>query len=288
MSLNFIETQERSTLRHAILPIWYAGALGGLAASYVLIAQGSDIGPMAWIVTLGLSIPMLFVLELVGAAKFAGSLPPHTWRDRVRFLGQAVFCWLFSGIAIVLIGQSVGAAVLARVPLLIQLERWVRAWPLIARLLVPFLFLDLWSYGRHRIEHAGGERSGLWRRVHRWHHAPAEVSLWTGMTIHPVEVMFVFAVPSFLFGALGFAPWEVIFLFSVFLTITSPQHMNSGWTSGPLGFIICGPEAHTRHHSTHYEIRNANFGDCLTIWDRLFGTFVPNDGSVFGGPFGTD
>jgi sterol desaturase/sphingolipid hydroxylase (fatty acid hydroxylase superfamily) len=32
--------------------------------------------------------------------------------------------------------------------------------------------------------------------------------------------------------------------------------------------------------------RNANYADCLTVWDRLFGTWRPAARTVFRGPFG--
>lgn len=269
-----------------ILPIWYLGTLGGLAGSYALMAHGNDAGRTMCLLTLLVAMPLLFVIEHTGRQRFSIPEPSARSAERAWLFGQAFLFWIFLGVAVVLGSHFAGHAVLGSMHAFSLLAGWMAAWPPVARMVIAFLLLDLWSYTRHRLEHAAGERNPLWRYIHWRHHVPTDVNLWTGMMIHGMEVILVFAAPCFLFGALGFAQWEVLFLFCIFLTITSPQHMNSGYTSGAFRHIIHGPEAHIRHHAANYKTRNANFADCLTIWDRLFGTFVATGDNIFSGPFG--
>ncbi|MBS0554765.1 MAG: sterol desaturase family protein [Proteobacteria bacterium] len=49
-----------------------------------------------------------------------------------------------------------------------------------------------------------------------------------------------------------------------------------------LRWIVITPDWHRVHHSIHRDEMNANFGNLLSIWDRLFGTARegPRDGHV--------
>lgn len=283
-------------LRHLALPAYYVAGFGclGAAATAHAAAPARVDGVIA--ATLAALSATVLLMEVAGARWFSRLLPGDEGQylaaqregvtgglsaaQRVRYLAQAIACWFVAGIATALAAHAGGAA-LAGHP-----TGPFAAWPPTLRLLAAFVALDGWSYARHRLEHAGGERGALWRRVHRWHHTPTAMNLWTGMVVHPAESVLVFAAPTFAFGALGYARWEVLLLFGLFLVVTMPQHMNSGWTAGALGAILHGPEAHTAHHSLNQVERNANYADCLTLWDRLFGTWRPPSREVFRGPFG--
>ncbi len=288
-------------LRHKVLPVWYR--LGQAGGGVHLMADHPFLARVLWIGIATLTANSLFVLEILGTRGFADVLTAgaeksylsdqeelltrgYTLRKRVICMAQAFTCWFFVGILTVVAFQYLGAQLLARSTALQGVAGYLATWPSFVRMGVAFLLLDLWSYWRHRLEHAGHEGGFLWRLVHRWHHTPVEMNMWTGMVVHPIEAILVFALPSVIFGALGFLSWEMLFLFTLFLTVTMPQHMNSGWTSGVFGLFITGPEVHTRHHSLQYAERNTNFADCFPIWDRLFGTYVKSPPTVFPGRSG--
>ena len=49
-------------------------------------------------------------------------------------------------------------------------------------------------------------------------------------------------------------------------------------TIGKLGwleYILVTPSHHRAHHASNPQYLDKNFGDVLIIWDRIFGTFVP-------------
>lgn len=290
------------TLRRTALPAWYLVATGGMIAVYPAMEALPRLVPVLWFGHLVLVSSVLFAMEVFGARRFAASsegddaeylrrqshrvVEGYSLAARVRYIADATACWLVFGIATVVLAAALGGAMLEASPALQGAAAAVRAWPAVLRVGLAFALLDLWSYWRHRVEHARGEDNFLWRQVHRRHHVPDEIDLWTGMIVHPVESVLVFGLPCTLFAAVGFERWELLWMFSFFLTITMPQHMNSGWQIGALGAVIHGPEAHTRHHSAVRQRRLENLADCFTVWDRIFGTWVVAPSRPFAGPYG--
>ena len=46
---------------------------------------------------------------------------------------------------------------------------------------------------------------------------------------------------------------------------------------GPLEWVMNTPSHHRVHHAINAKYLDANYAGVLIIWDRLFGTFVPED-----------
>jgi len=289
-------------LRHVALPVYYVTLVSALLGAATARAAHPALADAAAAGAVSAGAGALFALERAGARRFSRTTPggagrylaaqhgaltrEHTWRYRAALLAQAVACWLVAGAAALVAAHALGSLLHERSASLRAASRALATWPEAARVLAAFVALDAWSYLRHRLEHARGERGPLWRWVHRRHHAPAAMNLWTGMVVHPAEAALVFGLPTVAMGALGYARWEAALLFALFLAFTMPQHMNSGWTAGALSAWIHGPEAHTAHHADDFATRNANYADCLTLWDRLFGTYRAAPRAVFCGPFG--
>lgn len=291
-------------LRHIVLPVFYVVGLTGLCAAVVVQGAHPTLANFLIGGTMATMSTAVLAIELIGARLFAQLLPGedgayllrqtelltrgYSWSQRASYLGQAIACWIVTGTATVVMCHLGGVKLRGFWADLGHAAQFIAAWPIALRIVIAFLVLDAWSYCRHRIEHSNHERGLLWRYVHRWHHTPTEGNMWTGMVVHPLEAILVFAWPTLAMGALGYERREAMLLFAIFLVLTMPQHMNSGWTAGPLGALIHGPEAHTRHHSTRFDERNANYADCLTLWDRLFGTYRKASAEVFRGPFGPE
>ena len=49
----------------------------------------------------------------------------------------------------------------------------------------------------------------------------------------------------------------------------------SGTIDGAVRALLVTPDMHRVHHSVVAAERNSNYGFCLSVWDRLFGTYVP-------------
>jgi sterol desaturase/sphingolipid hydroxylase (fatty acid hydroxylase superfamily) len=138
---------------------------------------------------------------------------------------------------------------------------------------------SLVGYWLHRASH----RSQLIWRIHRVHHCDVAVDLSTGFRNHPLEALFV---ASCLIGAstlCGFAPLPLASYEAVAFTFSVLTHANLSLPSAvePMARILfVTPDMHHVHHSAERHETDTNFGDVISIWDRLFGTYCSLDRSA--------
>src|SRR5206468_13006037 len=142
-----------------------------------------------------------------------------------------------------------------------------------AQLLLTFLLLDLWRYWEHRLFH----RVSLLWHIHLVHHSDTQIDVTTSERHHPFEVLISAATLLALIGALGL-PAPALGLYLVIATVVALySHANvriplfiDRW----LNRLIITAPVHAVHHSDLQHETNSNYGSVLTIWDRLFGTYV--------------
>jgi len=143
-----------------------------------------------------------------------------------------------------------------------------------APLAVPLsvVLLDLAIWGQHRVFHAVPL---LWR-LHRLHHADTEFDVTTGLRFHPIEIALSMLIKVAVVVALG-APAVSVLLFEVLLNAASMfSHGNvrlPARIDAALRCLIVTPDMHRVHHSARREETDSNFGFCLSVWDRWFGTY---------------
>jgi sterol desaturase/sphingolipid hydroxylase (fatty acid hydroxylase superfamily) len=141
--------------------------------------------------------------------------------------------------------------------------------------------LDLAVMLQHRVFH----RVGVLWRLHRIHHVEPALDVSSGIRFHPVEVALSLAWKGIVILGLGIAPAAAA-SFEVLLNASSL--FNHGNVAMPeqldrfLRLFLVTPDMHRVHHSVRFEERNANFGFCLSLWDRLLGTYreKPADGQL--------
>ena len=151
--------------------------------------------------------------------------------------------------------------------------------PFWASVVVSFLLLDLAGYIFHRASH---EVPLLWR-LHRVHHSDRTVDASTTFRSHPLSVIvfigFDFAVIYVLgvqpVGVLAYAVCKLLTMWLSHADITSAPRI-----SALLATLFVTPAFHHRHHSAEQVYTDSNYGEVLTIWDRLFGTTSALDGDV--------
>jgi sterol desaturase/sphingolipid hydroxylase (fatty acid hydroxylase superfamily) len=135
------------------------------------------------------------------------------------------------------------------------------------------LLLDMLIYFQHRVFHAVPL---LWR-LHRVHHADPELDASSGLRFHPVEILLSLAIKGVAVVALG-APPEAVLVFEVLLNATALfNHANvaiPAWLDRPLRRVLVTPDMHRVHHSEIKRETNSDFGFCLSVWDRMFGTYI--------------
>lgn len=151
--------------------------------------------------------------------------------------------------------------------------------PLWAEIVIAFLLLDLLIYAQHVAFH----KVPLFWRFHKIHHADRDLDVTSGVRFHPVEAVLSMLWKLLCIVAIGPAAIAV-FLFEVILNAASLfHHANLRLpleADRILRWIMVTPDMHRVHHSVRRSETDSNFSFFLTIWDRLFKTYVaqPKDG----------
>lgn len=148
-----------------------------------------------------------------------------------------------------------------------------KSWlPLAARGVLAFLLIDLTRYTVHRAFHS---MPLLWR-VHQVHHSDSELDLSTGIRNHPLEAIAGQAVLGVVIAVLAPPPAAVLVIEMAALLSAFFTHANASlpaWLERCLGWIFVTPQMHRIHHSEEIGEQNANFGEIVPWWDRIFGTY---------------
>lgn len=151
--------------------------------------------------------------------------------------------------------------------------------PLPVSVILAVVAMDLAIYLQHIMFHAVPV---LWR-LHRVHHADLDYDLTTGARFHPIEILLSLLIKFAAIVVLG-APVVAVVLFEIILNAVAM--FNHGNVRLHLGFdqllrlVLVTPDMHRVHHSIEDNEANSNFGFNLSIWDRLFGTYIaqPREG----------
>jgi sterol desaturase/sphingolipid hydroxylase (fatty acid hydroxylase superfamily) len=147
-------------------------------------------------------------------------------------------------------------------------------WPFWIEIAITVLILDVAIWAQHLISH---KVPVLWR-LHRVHHADVDIDVTTAIRFHPVEIALSMLLKIGLVYLFGAAALSVI-LFEIILNgMAMFNHAN---IKLPLGVdamlrkVVVTPDMHRVHHSVHRDEHDSNYGFNLSIWDRMFGTYVP-------------
>jgi len=139
--------------------------------------------------------------------------------------------------------------------------------------LLAVVLLDLLIYAQHVLFHAVPL---LWR-LHRVHHADQEIDVSTGLRFHPVEILLSMLIKMAAVALLG-VPAAAVLLFEMLLNgMAMFNHSN---VRLPLRLdellrrLVVTPDMHRVHHSVLLHEMNSNYGFNLSLWDRLFGSYV--------------
>ena len=141
--------------------------------------------------------------------------------------------------------------------------------------IITFISIDLVFYVYHRMSH---RIRFLWA-IHLSHHSSEEMNFavsfrqaWFG----PIsKIPFFMVLPL-----LGFDP-TIIAVAGVISTLWGiVGHTQVIGKLGPLEWIFNTPSHHRVHHGSNKQYIDKNYGNLLIIWDRLFGTFEPEDEKV--------
>ncbi|SLN18573.1 Fatty acid hydroxylase superfamily protein [Falsiruegeria litorea R37] len=146
-------------------------------------------------------------------------------------------------------------------------------WPIWLELVICVLLLDLAIWAQHLITH---KVPLLWR-LHRVHHADRDMDVTTAVRFHPIEIALSMLLKIGVVYLLGPSALAVL-IFEILLNGTALfNHSN---LKVPLALdavlrrVLVTPDMHRVHHSVHRHEHDSNYGFALSIWDRMFGTYV--------------
>lgn len=146
-------------------------------------------------------------------------------------------------------------------------------WPGWVEVVLAVLVLDFAIWLQHLVTH---KIPILWR-LHRVHHADVDIDVTTAIRFHPVEIALSMLLKIGLVYLLGPSALAVI-LFEVILNGTAMfNHANIKLplaADAVLRRVLVTPDMHRVHHSIHRIEHDSNYGFSLSIWDRLFGTYI--------------
>ncbi|QJB69140.1 sterol desaturase family protein [Parasphingorhabdus halotolerans] len=156
-----------------------------------------------------------------------------------------------------------------------------RQWGLLAftelpvwmEFLVAILLLDLAIY----IQHVATHKIPLLWDMHKVHHADRDFDVTTAVRFHPFEIFLSMVYKIACVFVIG--P-SVLAVFALEVLLSASAMFNHSNVKIPLKldqwlrWFIVTPDMHRVHHSIIRAETDSNYGFFLTIWDRIFGTYI--------------
>jgi sterol desaturase/sphingolipid hydroxylase (fatty acid hydroxylase superfamily) len=143
-----------------------------------------------------------------------------------------------------------------------------------AETIIVVIVLDFAFYGAHVAMHC---IPVLWK-FHRVHHADLMIDATTAFRQHPVEGAFRYAVIGGVAMMIGASPasFAIYRLMSAVNAVL--EHSNVAaplWVNKLTAAVTTWPHFHKIHHSQVAVETDSNYGNLLSVWDRVFGTATP-------------
>jgi sterol desaturase/sphingolipid hydroxylase (fatty acid hydroxylase superfamily) len=146
-------------------------------------------------------------------------------------------------------------------------------WPFWAEMLSAFILLDFAMWLQHLATH---KIPTLWR-MHKVHHADRDLDVTTAIRFHPFEIIVSTLWKAMCVALLGI-PALIFLAFEAWLGANALfNHSNVNlprWLDRTVRPFLVTPDMHLVHHSIAIGEQQSNYGFALTIWDRMFGTYV--------------
>jgi sterol desaturase/sphingolipid hydroxylase (fatty acid hydroxylase superfamily) len=213
---------------------------------------------------------LMAAIELLRPKRRLSVSKPRRWLTNLGIAGvDTLVLRLMATLAVPV--AAVAAAFLAKqqgLGLLNQVD-----WPSWVKLVIALLVLDLAIWFQHLVSH----KVPVFWRLHQVHHADRDIDVTTAIRFHPIEIALSMLWKIIVVIPLGASPFAV-FLFELILNACATfNHANIGlpaWLDGALRLFIVTPDMHRVHHSVLFREHDRNYGFNLSLWDRLFGTYL--------------
>ena len=217
----------------------------------------------------GIFIPALLLAVAIEAVLYIQMHGRYPWRDGLASLAIALghsasgivsHAVITAGIAVVVWHYRIAT---------VDLGQW---WNVV----LLFVLVEFAYYWYHREAHLVRL---LWS-THRVHHSPEELTLLAAGRLNWTPVLsfsWLFYMPLVW---IGFDPVWVFGMVSASLLYQFWLHTTLIPRLGPLEGILNTPSAHRVHHASNDEYLDRNYGGTLMVFDRLFGTYTPENPDI--------
>ncbi len=146
-------------------------------------------------------------------------------------------------------------------------------WPAWLEITLSVMILDFAIWFQHLITH---KIPLLWR-FHRVHHSDRDLDVTSALRFHPVEILFSMIIKIGVVYLLGPAGLAVV-LFEIILNGTAMfNHANMKLPAAldrVIRLVLVTPDMHRVHHSDIRDEHDSNYGFAMSIWDRMFRTYI--------------
>lgn len=142
----------------------------------------------------------------------------------------------------------------------------------IFRFVLAVLFLDLWMYLWHWMNH----KIPFFWYFHKLHHSDKQMDVTTASRFHIGEIVFssLLRVPVILL--IGLQLHELLIYEIMMFSVVQFHHADirlSNRFENVLSKFIVTPNMHKVHHSAWQPETDSNYGSMFVFWDRIFKTF---------------
>jgi len=130
-----------------------------------------------------------------------------------------------------------------------------------------FVWIDLWAYIGHRALHL----PFLYKSVHKLHHTWKQTTAFVGLALHPVDMLIIQGGVYVGFYIMPLHPSAIV------VNLLYAHYYNVIDHSGVYHESSLPWQPSSLYHDDHHQHFHVNYGQFLTIWDRLCGTFWKGD-----------
>ncbi|WKK79833.2 sterol desaturase family protein [Marivirga arenosa] len=138
------------------------------------------------------------------------------------------------------------------------------------------LLQDFIFYWFHRLGHS----INIFWAAHMAHHSSEEMNLSVGIRASFTQRLFQFLFFDWVLVVIGFSPEIVYAMAAVHLLLAYWHHTSLIKKMGWFEKFFVTPSHHRVHHGVNPQYIDKNFSEFLIIWDKLFGSFEPEEEEV--------
>lgn len=200
------------------------------------------------------------------------------WRITRREFFTDLFYVIFGTVAISWVADTLANDPMAAAKKSLGIStQWVQDLPFLMQVILVVLLVEFGQYWMHRLMH----HNSLFWSTHAPHHHITQLNAMKGYVGNPIE-LFLISLSVVALLDVDKAP-----MFAAFNSLGAlSYYAHANVRSDPprwFSFFFTTIRHHSLHHTAlSFEDTRCNYGNCVILFDRIFGTFREGESSVVG------